>query len=212
MIIRMAHTKINHSFFLKGRLRMNYTKNRSLARLSMFITVFAASLLATGCSTAHEAKDQAAFRSDARAATQWFESNVSALDRQLKDSAGYIIYPSIAQWGLLIGGGQYGRGAVNHPDDSQIGWASINNASIGLQAGVRGFKMLVVFEDEATLNRFKQNKLTGSVAAVMLVAEAGGGAKASFTDGVAVYQGASTGLLAGVNIGLDYMRYEPMYK
>lgn len=157
----------------------------------MFITMFAGALLATGCSTAPKAKDQAAFRSEARAATQWFESNVSGLDRQLKDSAGYIIYPSIAQWGVLIGGGQYGRGAVNRPDDSQIGWASINNASIGLQAGVRGFKMLVVFQDEATLNLFKQNKLTGSVSGVMLVGESGGGAKASFTNGVAVYQGAS---------------------
>ena len=191
---------------------MSYTKKRVIARMNTFITVFAASLLAMGCSTAPKAKDQAAFTSDAKAATQWFESNVSGLRQQINDSAGYVVYPSVAQWGLLIGGGQYGRGAVNHHDDSQIGWASINNASIGLQAGVRGFKMLVVFQDEATLNLFKQNKLTGSVSGVVLAGESGMSSKASFTNGVAVYQGASTGLLAGINIGLDYMRYEPHYE
>ena len=170
---------------------MKYKKICGVARLSMFIPVFIAALLATGCSTAPKAEDQASFTSDAKAATHWFDSHVSGLRQQISDSAGYVVYPSVAQWGLLIGGGQYGRGLLSGPDDSQIGWASINNASIGLQAGVRGFKMLVVFQDEATLNLFKQNKLTGSVSGVMLVGESGGGAKASFTNGVAVYQGAS---------------------
>ena len=163
---------------------MNYTKNRGIARSSIFITVFAAALLATGCSTAPKAEDQASFISDARVATQWFQSNVSGLRRQINDSAGYVIYPSVAQWGMLIGGGQYGRGMLNSPNDSQIGWASVNNASIGLQAGVRGFKMLVVFEDEATLNLFRQNKLTGSVSGVVLVGESGASAKTSFTRGI----------------------------
>lgn len=191
---------------------MTYTKIRGIARLSMFITVFVAVLFATGCSTAPKAKDQASFINDARAATRWFESHVPGLRQQINNSAGYVIYPSVAQWGMLIGGGQYGRGMLNRPNGSQIGWASVNNASIGLQVGVRGFKMIVLFEDPATLNRFKQNKLTGSVAGVALVGNTGTSGKASFSDGVAVYQGASTGLLAGVNIGLDYMRYEPRYQ
>ena len=33
---------------------------------------------------------------------------------------------------------------------------------------------------------------------------------APFQHGVALYQGANKGLMAGVNIGLDYMRYEPL--
>ncbi|MHC4101088.1 MAG: hypothetical protein ACYSW1_09455 [Planctomycetota bacterium] len=44
------------------------------------------------------------------------------------------------------------------PDGTQIGWAAINTPSIGLQAGVRGFKMLLVLEDEATLNQFREDQ------------------------------------------------------
>ncbi len=68
--------------------------------------------------------------------------------------------------------------------------------------------MLVVFEDAATMRRFQQNKLTGNVSATVVVVEAGAAGKASFTDGVAVYQGGQTGLMAGASVGLDYMRFE----
>ncbi len=60
------------------------------------------------------------------------------------------------------------------------------------------------------LARFKDNLLTGSVGGVAVAGEAGGSTKTSFTDGVAVYQGASTGLMAGVNIGLNLIQYEPL--
>ena len=41
-------------------------------------------------------------------------------------------------------------------------------------------------------------------------ADAGKAGAASFTNGVAVYQGAQTGLMAGASVGLDYMRYEAL--
>jgi lipid-binding SYLF domain-containing protein len=189
---------------------MKHLRNHSMARLSIAFAVVVVSLLAFGCSTAPKAEDQTTFASDARTATLWFEQNVRGLREQVDGAAAYIIYPSVGQWGILIGGGQFGRGMLNRADDSQIGWAAINTGSIGLQAGVRGFKMLVVLEDTATLNRFMENKLSGSVSGIVVVGEAGQSARAPFENGVAVYQGASTGLMAGVNIGLDYMRYEPM--
>jgi hypothetical protein len=70
--------------------------------------------------------------------------------------------------------------------------------------------MLLVFENEATLERYKQNQLSGSVSGVAVVAESGASGKAPFQNGVAVYQGASTGLMAGVNVGLDVIKYEPL--
>lgn len=132
------------------------------------------------------------------------------LRKQINESAGYVIYPAVGQWGIIFGGGQYGRGMVNKPNGTQIGWGALNTASFGLQAGVRGFKMLVVFEDQATLDRFRENRLTGSVSGVLVAAESGQSATAKFENGVAVYQGASTGLMAGVNIGLDYMRFKEL--
>ncbi len=45
---------------------------------------------------------------------------------------------------------------------------------------------------------------------MVVVGRSGESAKAPFENGVAIYQGASTGLMAGVNIGLDYMRYQSL--
>ncbi len=185
-------------------------KNNGIARLTILLAIIAASLLAAGCSTAPKIKDQAKFVNDSAAATMWFEHHVPGLSQQINNSAAYIIYPSVGQWGILIGGGQFGRGMLNLPNDRQIGWAAINTASIGLQAGVHGFKMLIVFQDEATLYRFVNGRLSGSMSGVLVVGRSGGSAKVPFKNGVAIYQGASTGLMAGINIGLDYMRYQPL--
>ena len=187
-------------------------KKNYLPRLRMLLAVIAASVLAAGCSTAPQRVNQPKFASDSAAATQWFEGHVPGLKQQIDNSAAYIIYPSVIQYGILISGGKSGRGMLNRPNGKQIGWAAINNASLGLQAGIQGFKMLVVFKNEETLNRFMKNRLSGSVSAVVVVVDDGMSAKAPFENGVAIYEGASRGLMAGINIGLDYMRYQPLAK
>jgi lipid-binding SYLF domain-containing protein len=170
----------------------------------------AAAAAPSGCSTAPKADNQASFISESKAAKQWFEGHVVGLDKQIAASAGYIVYPSVGQWGIIFMGGQFGRGTVNEPNGTQIGWGAVNIASIGLQAGVRGFKMLVIIQDKATLDKFKGNQLQGSVTGVAVAAETGASGTAPFTNGVVVYQGASAGLMAGVNIGLDYLRFKPL--
>jgi len=116
----------------------------------------------------------------------------------------------MTQYGIIYTGGRFGRGVVSRPDGGQIGWAMINTGSLGLQAGVQGFKMLVVFQDEATLKQFMANKLTGSVTGVGVIGDQGGSGTVNFENGVAIYQGANKGLMAGVNVGLDYMRYRDL--
>ena len=180
----------------------------ALRVLGLCALVVSASALtaSTGCSTAPKSQDMASFDADANGALFWFQDNVPGLRDQIRGSAGYIVFPSVGQWGILFGGGEFGRGALNRPDGSRIGWAALNTASVGLQAGARGFKMLIVLEDQATLDQFMENQLSGSVSGVVVVTDAGYSARAPFTNGVAVYQGASTGLMAGVNVGLDYIR------
>jgi len=182
-------------------------KNRVM--LAVTLACAGAFAMLPACSTAPRSGDQASVSSNARSNTTWFKSNVSGLDSQLSNSAGYTSFPSVGQYGLGIGGGKFGRGAVFNASGTQIGWAYINTGSAGLQIGVQGFKMLVVYEDAATMRQFQQNQLTGNVGAVAVIAEEGSSGAASFTDGVAVYQGGNTGLMAGASIGLDYMRYEP---
>ncbi len=149
-------------------------KNNGLARLTVLLAVIAASLFAAGCSTAPKQQDQATVVADSRSATQWFRNNVRGLGAQLDNSAGYISYPGIGQYGLLITGGKFGRGVVYDSNHRQVGWGYINMVSAGLQVGAQGYKMLVVFEDTATMRRFQQNKLTGNVSATVVVGRGDG--------------------------------------
>ncbi len=184
--------------------------NNDFTRIAVVLLVGLVVLCAGGCSTAPPMKDRTTFVSESRVATTWFETNVPGLRSQIDSSAGYAIFPAVGQWGVIFGGGKFGRGTLNNPGGVQLGWAAVNTGSLGLQAGVQGFKMLIVFEDGATLQAFKENRLSGAVSAVALVGESGGSAQAPFENGVAIYQGANTGLMAGVNVGLDYLRYEPL--
>ena len=163
----------------------------------------------TGCSTAPKAEDQASFMGRADASADWFTQNVPGLQIQIDNAEAYIIFPDVAQWGIIFAGGQFGRGALME-SGLHTGWGAVNTGSIGLQAGVQGFRMLIVLQDEATLMDFKANKWTGSAQAVAVGGEAGGGATAPFSKGMAVYTGANSGLMAGVNIGLHYIHYKPL--
>ncbi len=163
-----------------------------------------------GCKTAPKGEKRAEFLSEARHATAWFENNVNGLKSQIDKSAGYIIFPDIFQFGIIFGGGTFGRGALCKPDGTQIGWARMDRGSAGLQAGVQGFRMLILLENEKVLDQFKKNELTGSVSGQLVVAKAGGSGAVQFKNGVAVYQGANKGLMAGVSVGLEYIRHQPL--
>lgn len=184
-----------------------HTRTTFVIVLSLALTSV---LTLVSCATAPEEKNRASFSKSADSALEWFEDNTPGLRSQINNSAGYLIFPDVSQWGIIFGGGQFGRGELSRPNGTQIGWGAINTSSVGLQAGVRGFKMLMVFQDEAMLNQFMENKLTGSLGAVGVVAEGGGSGAVQFTNGLAVYEGASTGLMAGVNIALDYIRFKSL--
>lgn len=177
--------------------------------LLLFLLTTATATL-VGCSTAPKSRDEAAFLDRTESTTRWFKANVDGLAEQIDRSEAYVIFPDVAQWGILIGGGAFGRGALYESDGDHIGWAAVNTGSIGLQAGVQGFRMLMVIEDAQTLNRFRANQLSGSMSGVAVLAEAGGSGTAPFKNGVVIYQGANAGLMAGINIGLDYIRHEPL--
>ena len=179
-------------------------------RYTSLILIATALSAASGCSIAPKMKDRASFLADSREAVTWFEDNVCGLKEQIATSAGYTVFPDVLQWGIMIGGGHYGRGMVAESDGKQVGWSAAHNGSLGLQVGVHGYKMLIVFEDDVTFDKFKKDKLSGSVAGVAVLADLGGSAKAPFENGVAVYHGANLGVMAGVNVGLDLVSFRPL--
>ena len=189
---------------------MRRTTNNVLTQLIPLFLIGGVISSTAGCAVAPKVKDRPAFIADARVATAWFEENVSGVREQIDDSAGYIIFPAVGQWGTGFGGGNFGRGMLNKSDDSQIGWTAISTPSLGLQVGIQGHKMLVLVEDAATLEKLKKNALSGSVTGVAVLAKAGGSVSAPFRKGVVVHHGENAGLMAGVNLGLEILRFEPL--
>lgn len=181
-------------------------RSRALAALLLVGATLLLPLV--GCSTAPKGEDQAAFMGRANASKSWFVRNVDGLDSQVAAAPAYIIFPDVSQWGILIGGGNFGRGALME-DGQHTGWAAVNRGSVGLQAGVQGYRMLLVLQNESTVRKFKANQWAGSVEATAVAAESGGTVAAPFKNGVAVYTGGHSGLMAGASVGLEYIRYQP---
>ena len=128
----------------------------------------------------------------------------------VQHSGGYIIFPDVGQFGIIFGGGTYGRGAVYNVSGEQVGWAALNRASIGLQLGAQSFKMAIIMQDKTTFESFKGGTWQGDVAATAVAARAGAATTAQFDKGVAVYIGDQAGLMAGMSIALSHVAYKNM--
>lgn len=172
--------------------------------------IAAAGLFASACKTTPSQEvDRTALVDRSGSTLDWFKGNVSGLSGQLRDSAGYVVFPDVGQAGFIVGGTS-GRGVVFDSRGRQIGWARLSTGSIGLQAGVRGFRMLMILQNEQAMSEFRNNRWSGTTSAVAVAGDSGGSGIAEFRNGVAIYQGASSGLMAGVDIGLNNIRFEPL--
>jgi lipid-binding SYLF domain-containing protein len=98
------------------------------------------------------------------------------------------------------------------PNGTQIGWAAVNNFSLGLQAGGQGKKILIVFANADALNQFKQGLLTGKAEGTAVAGDDGTTGVAPFQNGLAVYVGAQKGLMAGGMVAMENFRYRELGK
>lgn len=180
-----------------------------LARLALLVVILTMHCL-VGCSVAPSVDDRQSFVVEAREGLDSFEKSVTGLRAQIDRSAGYAIFPGAGQWGIIFTGGSFGRGAVFTPNGTQIGWAAENQFNVGLQVGGQGKKILIVFSDQPTLDKFKQGLLTGKVEGLAVAADKGSTGTASFQDGVAVYVAAQKGLMVGGMIGMENFQYREL--
>jgi lipid-binding SYLF domain-containing protein len=162
-----------------------------------------------GCATAprtEAAKQSLLAESDAAVAT------MTAKDSSLRDlldrSPGYAIYPNVGKGGAIIGGA-YGRGIV-YEHGRPTGFTELNQASIGAQLGGQSFSELIVFQNDAALNRLKAGNIDVGAEASAVALSAGAAKAANFEGGVAVFQLPKGGLMAAAAINGQKINYEPM--
>ena len=136
-----------------------------------------------------------------------FKKTDAGIERFFKDSAGYVVFARVGKAGFIFAGG-HGDGEV-FEKGKVIGTASVTMATVGLTAGVQEYSEIVFFQNQAALDRFKQNKFefTAGVSAVIL--KAGAAKSADYRDGVAVFTMPTAGVMAEASLGGQKFSFKP---
>jgi lipid-binding SYLF domain-containing protein len=173
------------------------TRSIVFALLSIF------TLIGIGCSDdarpPTEAKRQALSSNARTALDRMKEKDPTLNDFLANNSYGYAIFPHVDKGGL-IAGGAFGRGEV-YEQGRMVGYAEIQQASIGAQAGGQVFDELIIFKDKETMDRFKNNKLTFEANASAVGLESGKAKNAQFEKGIAVFVMPVKGAMLEASVG-----------
>lgn len=154
-------------------------------------------LLLVSCgSSQNTSADIMADSRDAKATISKEHSNIAEL---FNNSVGYAIFPNVGKGAYIIGAAS-GNGTV-YQKGTLIGYASMKQVDIGIQAGGKAFIEVIFFQTQDALNRFKSGsyELSGNASAVLL--EEGVSRDVEFRDGVGVVTKAKAGAMAGISVG-----------
>ncbi len=144
-----------------------------------------------------------------------------------KNTYGYAVFPTVGKGGLGIGGA-YGKGQV-YQGGKVTGETKLMKVTIGLQAGGQGFSEMIFFKDKRAYDEFVSGKFefdaTASAVAITAGAQAKAGtegttagasagsnsdkqAKASYSNGMAVFVHTKGGLMYEAAIGGQKFSFE----
>jgi len=141
---------------------------------------------AIGCSTAprtQEARDELV--RDATAALSDWNRQAPGIQSFAWAGYGYVMFPGIGKGGVGIGAG-YGRGVV-YEQTRHVGFADISQGSLGFLIGGQSYQELIVFDDRAALERFKQGQFDLSADSTGVMIKWGYTTRVRLIEGVTVF-------------------------
>jgi lipid-binding SYLF domain-containing protein len=127
-----------------------------------------------------------------------FLSHDPGLQNNINNAAGYVIFPEVGKGAVGVGGAS-GIGTV-YKGGQVVGTVKLTQVSVGPQIGGETYSELIVFENEAALNRLMNNSLEFGANAQAMIVKAGAAAAAHFDNGVEVYILPKGGLMAGADV------------
>jgi lipid-binding SYLF domain-containing protein len=164
--------------------------------------------LAMGCSTTPKSEEgKEDLQAGAQRAVDRMTAANSGLRAQLDKAHGYAVFPKVGKGGVIVGGA-YGRGIV-YEQSNMIGYADLTQASVGAQLGGQTYSELIVFENKAALDRFRQNSLEFSANASAVIVKSGAGTAARYENGVAIYIMPRAGAMAEASVGGQKFTFVP---
>ncbi len=173
------------------------------------VTLGLVSMLAlfTACSTTPKSEeDRAKLQKEAEATLAEFRASDADIAKQIDSAYGYAVFPTIGKGGLGVGGAG-GRGVV-YEQGRMIGYTTMSQATIGLQAGGQSYSQLILFENREAVTRFTGSEWAMSAQATAVAAASGAGATAKYKEGVMVYVLNMKGLMGEASVGGQKFNFE----
>jgi hypothetical protein len=146
--------------------------------------------------------------SDARQTMELYRKTDPSMDGFVRRSVGYVVFPGIGKGGLGIGAA-HGTGVL-FENGAPAGKVTMNQVTVGAQAGGQEFSEIVFYETPKALAEVKTGKaqLSGQLSAVAL--SSGAAANARFKNGIAVFTATKGGLMLEASVGgqkFDYAAF-----
>jgi lipid-binding SYLF domain-containing protein len=178
---------------------------KSTMYLALVLTVVAGLLI--GCATAPTSRtEQDTLLADAESTLQQMRAEDPTLGELLRRSYGNAVFPKVTKGGLGVGGAS-GQGVV-YERGKHVGYSSLSQATVGLQAGAQTFSELIIFEDKGALDRFKAGSLNFAADASAVILQSGTATAANFVEGVAVVVRPIGGAMVEASIGGQQFAYQ----
>jgi lipid-binding SYLF domain-containing protein len=114
------------------------------------------------------------------------------------DAYGYAVFDTTKGGFIVTGAG--GTGAAMRKNGSDPVYMHMGAGGIGLGAGIENYKLVVLFENEETYDRFVDGAWSAGASAQAAAGRDGAAAVAKFVNGVAVYHLTDKGVIAQADV------------
>jgi lipid-binding SYLF domain-containing protein len=105
----------------------------------------------------------------------------------LDQAAAYVVFPSIAQGGFIVGGA--GGNGVVFEGGRVTGYAQLSQAAIGALAGGQKYSEVIIFRDRWAFDKARSSSFDVGGQASAVIIRAGASTQAAFNQkGLAVFQ------------------------
>jgi lipid-binding SYLF domain-containing protein len=175
--------------------------------MKLNIFLLSASLLIASAGFSQSSKDSKII-TDSKNAKQEFINADGLIKNLFNSAAGYVIFPNVGKGGLGVGAAS-GNGAV-YSHGQLIGMAKLSQLTVGFQAGGQAYREVIFFENEAALNKFKENNIQLSAQASAVAVTAGASANAKYKDGVMIFTKAKGGLMYEASVGGQKFKFRAL--
>ncbi len=142
---------------------------------------------------------------DSKSGIKDFLHTDSLMKKLFKNAYGYVVFPNVGKGAMGVGGAS--GGGIVYEKGAIVGKAQMTQVTIGFQFGGQAYREVVFFEDKATLDRFKENKVEFSAQVSAVAAASGVSGNAKYTDGILIFTQQKGGLMYEASVGGQKFKY-----